>query len=79
MHSQRSTSNTVRAVSILIKIHSRMLTATEDLQTLGLIPRSPSPVPLEDRAEETLTREELLEVFRKQKVHLHTWQDKNLY
>ncbi|KAG9517388.1 hypothetical protein KCV07_g6166, partial [Aureobasidium melanogenum] len=39
-----------------------------DLQTLYLVPRSPSPVPLEDRPEETLNREELLELLRRQKA-----------
>lgn len=78
MHSQRLTFATVRAVSTLRKTYSRILTATKDLQAIGLIPRSPSPIPLEDRAEETLTREELLEVFRKQKVHLYPWQHRNL-
>ncbi|KAI4841068.1 hypothetical protein E4T44_07866 [Aureobasidium sp. EXF-8845] len=46
---------------------STILTLVEDLQALCLIPRTPSPVPLENRPEESLTREELLEVFRKQK------------
>ncbi|KAH0364052.1 hypothetical protein KCU65_g6977, partial [Aureobasidium melanogenum] len=40
----------------------------KDLQTLYLVPRSPSPVPLEDRPEETLNREELLELLRRQKT-----------
>jgi hypothetical protein len=44
---------------------------TEDLQTLYLIPRSPSPIPLEDRPEGDLTREELLELLRRQKVEIH--------
>jgi hypothetical protein len=35
-----------------------------------LIPRSASPVPLEDRPEESLNREELLELLRRQKVYL---------
>ncbi|KAI4728035.1 hypothetical protein E4T49_04157 [Aureobasidium sp. EXF-10728] len=39
-----------------------------DLQTLYLIPRSPSPVSLEDRPEESLNREELLELLRRQKA-----------
>ncbi|KAH0006758.1 hypothetical protein KCU78_g12140, partial [Aureobasidium melanogenum] len=39
-----------------------------DLQTLYLIPRSPSPIPLEDRPEESLNREELLELLRRQKA-----------
>ncbi|TIA38770.1 hypothetical protein D6C79_07788 [Aureobasidium pullulans] len=38
-----------------------------DLQTMYLIPRSASPVPLEDRPEESLNREELLELLRRQK------------
>ncbi|KAK6007689.1 hypothetical protein QM012_004503 [Aureobasidium pullulans] len=40
----------------------------KDLQTLYLIPRSPSPIPLEDRPEEDLNREELLELLRRQKA-----------
>jgi hypothetical protein len=55
---------------------STVLTRTEDLQTLCLIPRSPSPIPLEDRPEETLTREELLEAFRKQKVCSYSWRER---
>ncbi|KAG9525870.1 hypothetical protein KCU93_g5714, partial [Aureobasidium melanogenum] len=39
-----------------------------DLQALCLIPRSPSPIPLEDRPEESLNREELLELLRRQKA-----------
>ncbi|KAI5239392.1 hypothetical protein E4T43_06741 [Aureobasidium subglaciale] len=39
-----------------------------DLQILCLIPRSPSPVPLENRPEESLSREELLELLRRQKA-----------
>ncbi|KAG9550740.1 hypothetical protein KCU71_g14050, partial [Aureobasidium melanogenum] len=38
-----------------------------DLQILCLIPRSPSPIPLEDRPEGDLNREELLELLRRQK------------
>ncbi|THV75814.1 hypothetical protein D6D28_01572 [Aureobasidium pullulans] len=39
-----------------------------DLQTMYLIPRSASPIPLEDRPEESLNREELLELLRRQKT-----------
>ncbi|KAG9551953.1 hypothetical protein KCU71_g14153, partial [Aureobasidium melanogenum] len=39
----------------------------KDLQISCLIPRSPSPIPLEDRPEGDLTREELLELLRRQK------------
>ncbi|TIA68228.1 hypothetical protein D6C76_08261 [Aureobasidium pullulans] len=39
-----------------------------DLQNLCLIPRSPSPIPLEDRPEESLSREELIELLRRQKA-----------
>ena len=35
----------------------------EALQAELIIPRSPSPVPLEERPEESLTREELLELL----------------
>lgn len=40
------------------------------LQSLGIIARSPSPLPLEDRPVEELTREELMEVVRMHKVCL---------
>ncbi|KEQ73432.1 hypothetical protein M436DRAFT_46915 [Aureobasidium namibiae CBS 147.97] len=40
----------------------------KDLQISCLIPRSPSPIPLEDRPEESLTRDELLELCRRQKA-----------
>ncbi|OBW63611.1 MAG: Uncharacterized protein AUREO_063230 [Aureobasidium pullulans] len=43
-------------------------TRSGDLQNLCLIPRSPSPIPLEDRPEESLSREELIELLRRQKV-----------
>lgn len=52
---------------------SALLTLSGDLQALCLIPRSPSPVPLEDRPEESLTREDLLELLRRQKVCSHSW------
>ncbi|KIW66850.1 hypothetical protein PV04_06141 [Phialophora macrospora] len=38
------------------------------LQILGVIPRTPEPVPLEDRDEETLTPAEMLELIRRQKA-----------
>ncbi|KAI4721052.1 hypothetical protein E4T48_02746 [Aureobasidium sp. EXF-10727] len=44
-----------------------------DLQTLYLVPRSPSPVLLEDRLEESLNREELLELLRRQKACFTLW------
>jgi hypothetical protein len=46
-----------------------ILIPAENLQALCLIPRSLSPIPLEDRPEESLNREELLELLRRQKVH----------
>jgi hypothetical protein len=46
------------------------LTFLGDLQTMYLIPRSASPISLEDRPEESLNREELLELLRRQKVYL---------
>jgi hypothetical protein len=68
MFTRRSTSDTVHTVSPLPSQISTMLTPAEDLQALCLIPRSPSPIPLEDRPEESLNREELLELLRRQKV-----------
>ncbi|KAF1991051.1 hypothetical protein K402DRAFT_346946 [Aulographum hederae CBS 113979] len=44
-----------------------MYRSKEALQIIGLIPRSPSPVPLEDRPEESLGREELAELYRREK------------
>lgn len=41
---------------------------TESLQYLLLLPRTPSPVPLEDLDPAQLTREELEELVRRQKV-----------
>lgn len=38
------------------------------LKAEGVIPRSPTPVPLEDRPVETLSAEELQELVRRQKV-----------
>lgn len=38
------------------------------LKSLMIIPRTPSPIPLEERDPETLSREEMLELLRKQKV-----------
>jgi len=67
---QCSPSVTVRAVCLLIAMHeynSYPLTFLGDLQTMYLIPRSASPVSLEDRPEESLNRDELL---RRQKVCL---------
>jgi hypothetical protein len=62
-----------------IKYTSTMLIPAEDLQTLRLIPRSPSPVPLEDRPEESLNREELLELLRRQKVQTDVLLDRKSY
>ncbi|KAI4838070.1 hypothetical protein E4T44_08224 [Aureobasidium sp. EXF-8845] len=45
-----------------------ILNFAEDLQISCLISRSPSPIPLEDRPEDSLTREELLELLRRQKA-----------
>ncbi|KAL2423335.1 hypothetical protein ABEF95_006658 [Exophiala dermatitidis] len=38
------------------------------LQTLDVIPRSPSPIPLEERDPDTLTREEAVELLRRQRA-----------
>lgn len=40
------------------------------LQTTGVIPRAPTPVPLEDRPLEELTLEETRELVRRQRVIL---------
>ncbi|EXJ58342.1 hypothetical protein A1O7_05767 [Cladophialophora yegresii CBS 114405] len=48
--------------------HSAELIVTDALQTLGIIPRTPEPVPLEEREEETLTPAEMLELIRQQKA-----------
>ncbi|KAJ9609590.1 hypothetical protein H2200_005917 [Cladophialophora chaetospira] len=38
------------------------------LQILGVLPRTPEPIPLEDRDPESLTREELVELARRQRA-----------
>ncbi|KAK5100560.1 hypothetical protein LTS08_005311 [Lithohypha guttulata] len=38
------------------------------LQKIGVIPRSPSPTPLEDRPRESLSREELLQLIERQQT-----------
>jgi hypothetical protein len=38
------------------------------LQIIGVLPRTPTPVPLEDRDPDDLTREEAVELLRRQKV-----------
>lgn len=43
---------------------------TDALQSLLIIPRSPTPIPLEDRDVETLTREELTELERRRHVSI---------
>ncbi|KAJ4540446.1 hypothetical protein HRR83_009553 [Exophiala dermatitidis] len=43
-------------------------TRAEALQALGVIPRSPSPIPLEERDPDTLTREEAVELLRRQRA-----------
>lgn len=66
-----SLSNIARAVS-----HPRPQVCTNEtdhkfvvaaLQSLLIIPRSPSPVPLEDRDVDTLTPEEMRELLRRQR------------
>lgn len=57
-----------RSMYIRDTLRKSLLMSLESLQALYLIPRSPTPVPLEDRPEETLNREELLELLRRQKV-----------
>ncbi len=43
------------------------------LQQLMIIPRSPTPVPLEARAIEDLTADEARELLRRQRVWLSLW------
>ncbi|EXJ85236.1 hypothetical protein A1O3_05911 [Capronia epimyces CBS 606.96] len=44
--------------------------AAEALQVLGLLPRSLSPIPLDERDPDTLTREEALELVRRQRAEV---------
>ncbi|TIA03376.1 hypothetical protein D6C82_01908 [Aureobasidium pullulans] len=48
--------------------HSSLLTRSAALKKLLIIPRTPSPIPLEDRPEQELSREELAELLRKYKA-----------
>jgi len=77
MLSEHSIFDTVRTVSSPTKTLSCKLNLAEDLQALGLIPRSPSPIPLEDRPEESLSREEALELLRRHKVSSQPRKDKD--
>lgn len=45
-----------------------LIGASDALKALLIIPRSPSPVPLEDRDIDTLNAEEMRELLRQQKV-----------
>jgi hypothetical protein len=47
------------------------------LQAELIIERSPSPLPLEERPVEELTREELMELEGRRRVRLHPFQDVN--
>ena len=47
------------------------LIVEDALQILGVLPRTPEPVPLEERDPETLTPAEMLELIRRQKVSPH--------
>lgn len=68
IHSQRSSSNTAHDVNLASSLEPSAGSSADidlgDLQAEGIIPRSPSPVPLENRDPETLNREELLELNR---------------
>jgi hypothetical protein len=71
LHSQPSASDTALAVCHGFHRYSNCLAyanTVESLQALCLIPRSPTPVALEDRPEDSLNREELLELLRRQKA-----------
>ncbi|THW64293.1 hypothetical protein D6C98_02246 [Aureobasidium pullulans] len=48
--------------------YSSLLTRSAALKKLLIIPRTPSPIPLEDRPEQELSREELAELLRKYKA-----------
>ena len=48
----------------------KVLTHEAALRALGIIPREPTPVPLEERPEDELTPEELRELVRRFKVFL---------
>lgn len=45
--------------------------ATDNLQMLGVIPRSPSPIPIEERPLEELSVEELHELVRRQRAQIN--------
>ncbi|KAK7534484.1 hypothetical protein JOL62DRAFT_554513 [Phyllosticta paracitricarpa] len=49
--------------------------STEALKIMGLIPRTPEPIPLEERPVDELTPEEMKELIRRQKVELETARD----
>lgn len=52
-----------RKYFIITSYQDLLIRDPEALQAELIIPRSPSPVPLEERPEESLTREELLELL----------------
>lgn len=53
-------------------LYSFRYRSKEALQSMYLIPRTPEPIPLEDRPIEDLTAEEMRELLRRQKVsHLY--------
>jgi hypothetical protein len=49
-----------------------LTTAVDDLKAELIIPRSPSPIPLEDRPLESLSLEESLELLRRQRVSVQS-------
>lgn len=52
----------------LLRAYACLLTSTAALKSLGIIPRSPSPVPLEERHIDTLTPAEMREILQIQRV-----------
>lgn len=53
-----------------------MINRTGGLQSLLVIPRSPSPVPLEDRPVEELSRDEMVELLQRQREQLQVKQER---
>jgi len=66
----RSRSATTLRIIARFEADSCHLPTSEALQDLRIIPRTPTPVPLEDRPLEELTAEEMRELLRRQRVQL---------
>jgi hypothetical protein len=75
-HFLRSISSIARLVSgntrQVLDIASILIEVLAALRALHIIPREPTPLPLEERPEEELTPEELLQVIRILKVDCAT-------